>query len=156
MNTWSCMYFIDAFPWWLASGITYPLMILWVLGWLNWLVNGWFWWYVHDWSLSIFFVSLRGPPIKFHISYPFHPCKLLYHPNLGFWFLTSSMILFSQDELSKMFRRSIIILPRIYKLLSFCLTGFWRRWLFNYPLTFTLTFPILKWMDWHGTKGVPS
>ena len=55
-----------------------------------------------------------------------------------------------------MFRRSRSILPRIFKALCFHLIGFWRLWLFNYPLTFTLTFPILKSMYLHCNKGVPS
>ena len=142
--------------WWLATGLTYPLMILWFIWWLNWLGIGFFWWYVHDWSLLRFFLSFRGPPVKFHFSYPFHPSKWLCHPNQALWFFTSLMRFFLWDECPNMFWISISILPRIFKLLSFHLTRFWRRSLFNYPLTFTLTFHILTLMDWHGTKGVPS
>ena len=48
------------------------------------------------------------------------------------------------------------ILPIISKSLSFYLIGFWKLWLFNYPLNFTLILPTLNLMDWHGTKGIPS
>ena len=92
----------------------------------------------------------------FPITYPWSPFQWLCHPNPCLWFLTSLMRFFSQYEFPNMFRRLRSMLPRIFKLLSFCLIGFWMCLLFNYPLTFTLTFPILKWMDWHGTKGVPS
>ena len=84
------------------------------------------------------------------------PFKWPFHPNLGLSFLTPLMIFFSWGECHKMFIRSRIILQRIFKSLSFCLIGFWRPWLFNYPLTSTLNFPILFSMDWHGTKGVIS
>jgi hypothetical protein len=130
--------------WWLPTGLTYPLMILWVLWWLNWLVIGFFWWHVYDWSLLSFFLSSIGLPIKFPIAYPFHPSKWLCHPNLGFLFLTPLMRFFHNMNVLR------------------CLGGqeshsqFWRWWLFNYRLTFTLNFPILNFLDWHGTKGFAS
>ena len=72
---------------------------------------------------------------------PYSPFQWPFHPNLGLLFLTSLMTFFSQGECPKIFRRSRNILPRIFKSLSFGLIGFWRLWLFNYPLTFTLSFP---------------
>ena len=42
------------------------------------------------------------------------------------------------------------------EMIPYLLAGFWRLWLFNYPLFFTLTFPTLIPMYWHETKGVPS
>ena len=52
--------------------------------------------------------------------------------------------------------RSRTILLNISKFIYFCLIGFWKLWLFNYPLTFTLPFANLNLMDWHGTKLIPS
>ena len=49
--------------------------------------------------------------------------------------------------------RSRTILPRIFKSLYFCLIGFWESWLFNYPLTFILSFPTLN-IDM-GPNGLP-
>jgi hypothetical protein len=87
---------------------------------------------------------------------PYSPFQWPFHPNLGFWVLTSLMILFSQGECPNMFMRSRTILPSISKSLSFHLIGFWRLWLFNHTLTFTLPFPTLNSMYWHGTKGNTS
>ena len=75
---------------------------------------------------------------------PYSPFQWPFHPNLGLWFLTSLMRFFSQGEYPKMFMRLRSILPSIFKLLSFCLIGFWKLWLFNYPLTFTIHFPTLN------------
>ena len=79
-----------------------------------------------------------------------------FHPNLGLLFFTYLMRFFSQGRCPKMIMRSRSILQRIFKSLSFCLIGFWRLWFFNYPFTFTITFPTLNSMDWHGIKGFPS
>ena len=84
---------------------------------------------------------------------PYSPFQWPCHPNLGLWFFISLMIFFSQGECPNMFRRSRSILPRIFKSLSFHLIGFWRLWLFNYPWTFTLTFPISNSMYWHVPRG---
>jgi hypothetical protein len=108
--------------------------------------------------LDLFWVSTYPSEVFQLVSYcfPYSPFQLPFHPNLGLWFLTSLMRLFLQIGCPKMFRRSRSTFPRIFKLLSFCLIGFWRWWLFNYPLNFTLTFPISNSMDLHGTKGVTS
>ena len=141
---------------WLATSLACTLMVLWVLWCLNWLVIGFFWWYEHDWWHLISFLSLRGLPFKFPISYPCSTLTMTLSPYPRLWFLTPLMRFFSLCEYPKLFRMSISIFPRIPKLLSFSLIGFWGLWLFNYPWTSTLTFPILKLLDWHGTKWVPS
>ena len=87
---------------------------------------------------------------------PYSPFQWTFYPNLRLLFFNSLMIIFSQGECPKMFMRSMIILPRISKSLSVRLIGFWRLWLFNYQLTFTLSFLTLNSMYWHGTKGIPS
>lgn len=118
-----------------------------------------FYWIPFDCMFMIDLLWVSTYPLEvfnwFPIDYPCSPFQWLYHPNLGLWFLTSLMIFFSLDECPNMFRRSRNILPRIFKLLSFHLIEFWRWWLFNYPLTFTINFPISRSIDWHGTKGVP-
>ena len=51
---------------------------------------------------------------------------------------------------------SFPILLWSFKVIPYLLVRFWRLWLFNYPLSFTLNFPILNPMYWHETKGFPS
>ena len=87
---------------------------------------------------------------------PYSPFQWPFHPNLGFWFLTSVIKLFSQFFLPNMFIRSRIIISRIFKFISFHLIGFWESWLLNYPLNFILSFPNLNLRDWHRTKRIPS
>ena len=69
---------------------------------------------------------------------------------------TFIMRLFSQLLCPNMFIGSITIIPRIFKSISFCLIGFWESWLFNYHLNLIQSFPTIKLMAWHGTKGFPS
>ena len=51
---------------------------------------------------------------------------------------------------------SFPILLWSFKLIPHLLVGFWRLWLFNYPLYFTLAFHTLNPMNLHETKVVPS
>ena len=55
-----------------------------------------------------------------------------------------------------MFTKSRTILPSNFKSISFYFIRFWEMWLFNYPLTFTLYFPTINLMSWHGTNGFLS
>ena len=116
-------------------------------------------WFPFDGMFMIKLCWVSTNPSKvFQLVYyclPYSPWKWPFHPNLGLLFFTSLVSLVSQNECPNMFRRSRRILPRIFKSLSLHLIGFGRLWLFNYPLTFTLMFPTLNSMDWHGTKGVP-
>ena len=128
---------------------------------INYLVVGFTcYWIPFDgmFMIELFWVSIY-PLEVLHLvcdCLPYSPFQWPFHPNLGLWFLTSLMSFFSQGECPDMFMRSRSILPRIFKSLSFRLIGFWRLWLFKYPWNFTLSFPTLHSMDWHGTKGIPS
>ena len=137
-------------------GSNISFLILWVLWLLNLLSIGLL---VTECSLLNSFESLpilQRSSNWFMIAYPISPFQWPFHPKLGLWFLTSLMIYFSQYAFPNIVMRSRSILPSTLKLLSFRLIRFWRHRLFNYPLTFTLYFPILNSLDWHGTKGVPS
>ena len=86
---------------------------------------------------------------SFLLSYgPWHQC---FYPAV-----LDNNSLFSWGIFLMILIMSFPILLWSLKLMPYLLVGFWRLWLFNYPLSFTLTFPTLNPMDWHDTKGVPS
>ena len=125
------------------------------------LIGGWIFliWIPFDGMFIVELIWVITYPLEFfqvvHHRLFFSPFQWPFSPFEGFWFLTFLMSLLSHFFCSKMFVGSIIILPSIFKSISFCSIGFWESWLFNYPLTFILSFPTLKLMDWNGTKGVP-
>ena len=54
---------------------------------------------------------------------------------------------------------SIMLFPILlwsFKLIPHLLVRFWRLWLFDYPLSFTLEFPTKNFLDWHEKRGVTS
>ena len=130
--------------WWLVTDRTYPLFDI-----MSYLVVGFSCYCIpFDGMFMIKLIWVYIYPLEvFQMVYhclPYSPFQWPFHPNLGLWFLTSLMRFFSEGDCPKMFMRLRTILPRIFKSLSFRLIGFWRLWLFKYPLNFTLYFPTLK------------
>ena len=84
-------------------------------------------------------------------SYLVHPLRIIL-PFRGWLFLTTFIGLFPWVLCFIMLIMSFPILLWSFKLIPYLLVRFWRLWLFNYPLYFTLDFPTLNLMDWHDTN----
>ena len=136
---------------WLATGLTCPLMVLWVIRWLIWLFIGFFWWYVHDWCHLISFLSLKGLPIGFPIAYPCSTLTMTLSPYLGLWFLTPLMSLFSLYSYPKMFRMSRRIYPMIPKVIIHLFDRVLGVVTFQLPLDFHPKLPYIKFngLTWY-------
>ena len=127
---------------WLATSLTYPLMMSSHLWWLIVLAFGCFWWSIHDWVHWTSFLSFISFPIEFPSFDPNFPKLGPYFPKQGLFFLTHFLIEFLLSEYSMMIRMSMSVYLLIDKFLFIRLIGFWGLWLFNFPRSFTITFPM--------------
>ena len=102
---------------------------------------GWFWWSIHDGVHWTSFLSFRSFPIEFPSFDPSFPKLVPYFPKQGLLFFTPLLRYFFLSESSIMIRMSRRVYLLIDKFLFIRLIGFWGLWLFNFPRSFTLTFP---------------
>jgi hypothetical protein len=125
----------------LATGLTCPHMMSSHLWLLIILVFGFFWWYIHDGVHWTYFLSFRSFPIEFPSFDPSFPKLGPYFPKQGLFFLTHFLRYFFLSESSMIIRMPRRVYLLIDKFLFIHLIGFWGLWLFNFPRSFTLTFP---------------
>jgi hypothetical protein len=137
--------------------LTFPIfyLILWVNWWLHILSFNASLWYDNCWIHLVYHLPLRS--------------LLTSSPSFTLFTLPMTLLTFQKlvifDHYNGLIFTDIMCYDAYYvkshplddfQVHIFPFDWFWELWLFNYPLTFTLYFPIINLMNWNWTKEVLS